>query len=85
MKSSCGHCRLVICQLAVLQVKNKCLKIIAKVLHFSPADMLRELLTGLTISSFIAGLLVSRDPPTLASALIMAELLMAKVPDDYRG
>ncbi len=68
-----------------LQVNNKCLKIIAKVLHFSPPGMLRELLTGLTISSFIAGLLVSRDPPTLASALVLAELLMAKVPDDYRG
>ncbi len=53
-------------------------------LYYSPPDMLHEQLKGLTISSFIAGLLLSHDPPTLASALILAELLMAKVPDDYR-
>lgn len=60
------------------------MKIIAKVLYYSPPEMLKEQLSGLTISSFIAGLLVSRDPPTLASALILAELLIAKVPEDYK-
>ena len=70
--------------LLCVQVKNKCLKIIAKVLYYSPPEMLKEQLSGLTISSFIAGLLVSRDPPTLASALILAELLIAKVPEDYK-
>jgi hypothetical protein len=71
-------------ELLCMQVKNKCLKIIAKVLYYSLPDMLKEQLSGLTISSFIAGLLVSRDPPTLASALILAELLIAKVPEDYK-
>lgn len=64
-------------------MKAKCLKIITKILHFARPDMLRELLQGVAISSFIAGLLASREPATLASAIVLAELLMSKLRDDY--
>jgi E3 ubiquitin-protein ligase TRIP12 len=66
------------------QVKSKCLKIIIKVLNFASPAMLRELLRGVAISSFIAGLLASREPATQAAAILLAEMLIIKLPDDYR-
>ncbi len=42
------------------------------------------MLASIPVSSFIAGLLVSDDPATLASALQMAQMLMDKLPDVFR-
>ncbi len=44
----------------------------------------RSVLASIPVSSFIAGLLVSDDPATLASALQMAQMLMDKLPDVFR-
>lgn len=67
-----------------MQVKAKSLRLIIKIVHYLPAVALEDLLRGVPISSFITGLLGSRDPPTQAGALVLAELLMAKLPTIYR-
>ena len=51
------------------QVKAKALRLVIKICHFLPAVALEDLLRGVPISSFAAGLLASRDPPTQASAV----------------
>ncbi len=65
-------------------MKSKALRLVIKVCHFLPAVALEDLLRGVPISSFAAGLLASRDPPTQAGAIVLAELLMAKLPAVYR-
>ena len=67
-----------------MQVRGKALQVVVKLVHFAPADMLRDLLQNVAISSFIAGLLASTNGVTLASAVLLAELLLCKLPDEYR-
>lgn len=67
-----------------MQVRGKALQVIVKLVHFVPQDMLRELLQSVAISSFIAGLLSSTNGVTLAAAVLLAELLLVKLPDEYR-
>ena len=62
-------------------MKARCLSTITKAVHYASADMLRELLRDVTISSFIASLLSTRDGTTNATAVRLAELLMAKLPE----
>ena len=67
-----------------MQVRHKALQVVVKLVHFAPAAMLRELLQSVAISSFIAGLLTSNNGITLAAAVLLAELLLCKLPDEYR-
>jgi hypothetical protein len=69
---------------AAMQVKAKSLRLVIKVVHFLPAVALEDLLRGVPISSFIAGLLASPDAATQAGAIVLAELLMAKLGPVYR-
>ena len=73
--------------LAVLswQVRSRCLATITKVVHYASADMLREQLKDVTISSFIAGLLATKDGTTTVAAVRLAELLMSKLPEVQAG
>ncbi|CAM6105259.1 unnamed protein product [Calypogeia fissa] len=64
-------------------VRHKCLAAINKLLHFSTPDMLRSLLKESNISSFLAGVLASKDASILITALQIAEMLMQKVPDVF--
>lgn len=64
-----------------LQVKTRCLATITKMVHHASGDMLRELLRDVTISSFIASLLSTREGTTSAAAVRLAELLMDKLPE----
>ena len=68
----------------LVQVRHKALQVVVKLVHFAPAAMLRELLQSVAISSFIAGLLTSSNGITLAAAVLLAELLLCKLPDEYR-
>lgn len=67
-----------------MQVRGKALQVTVKLVHFTPAAMLRDLLQNVAISSFIAGLLTSTNGVTLAAAVLLAELLLCKLPDEYR-
>lgn len=65
-------------------VKYKGLSAIAKIIHFSSADMLTTLLRDLSFSSFIASLLSSKDMPVVAIAVHISETLMQKLPDIFK-
>lgn len=66
------------------QVRHKCLGVMLKALTYTPAPILRELLLHLGVSSFLAGLLPSKDTAVAAAAMHMAEILMAKLPDIFK-
>lgn len=66
-----------------LQVREKVLSIIIKVVQYSPPDLLLPLLKGIPISSFIASLLGSQDTAVLAVGVRLSELLMLKLPDTF--
>ncbi|KAK9798991.1 hypothetical protein WJX73_009807 [Symbiochloris irregularis] len=65
------------------QVKTRCLATVTKMVHYASSDMLRKLLKDVTISSFIASLLSTREGTTNATAVRLAELLMDKLPEIY--
>lgn len=65
-------------------VKYKGLSAIAKIIHFSSADMLTTLLRDLSFSSFIASLLSSKDMPVVAMAVYISETLLQKLPDIFK-
>eukprot|EP00667_Euglena_gracilis_P000444 EG_transcript_444 len=65
-------------------IKARCLAVLAKAIHFLPAEPLQELLRALPISGFLAILLHTSDPYTLASALHVAQILMEKLPAVFR-
>eukprot|EP01113_Clastostelium_recurvatum_P006997 TRINITY_DN1321_c0_g1_i2.p1 TRINITY_DN1321_c0_g1~~TRINITY_DN1321_c0_g1_i2.p1 ORF type:complete len:1980 (+),score=516.89 TRINITY_DN1321_c0_g1_i2:142-6081(+) len=64
-------------------VRHKCLSAITKILHFSTAEMLTDLLKEFAFSSFLAGLLASRDLTIVATALKMSELMLEKLPSIF--
>eukprot|EP00698_Gefionella_okellyi_P017273 TRINITY_DN5031_c0_g1_i1.p1 TRINITY_DN5031_c0_g1~~TRINITY_DN5031_c0_g1_i1.p1 ORF type:complete len:1695 (-),score=309.88 TRINITY_DN5031_c0_g1_i1:43-5127(-) len=61
-------------------VRQKCLAGITKIIHFSTAETLTEVLRHLPFSSFIASLLPSKDPAIVMMALQLCEALVAKLP-----
>ncbi|XP_078166740.1 HECT ubiquitin protein ligase family protein KAK [Carex rostrata] len=61
-------------------IRHKCLSVIAKLMYYSPADMIQTLLGTTNISSFLAGILAWKDPQVLIPALQIAETLMEKLP-----
>nr|PNR54131.1 hypothetical protein PHYPA_007807 [Physcomitrium patens] len=64
-------------------VRHKCLAAIIKLVHFTAPEMLRSLLQESNISSFLAGVLASKDMSLLTKALQIAEMLMQKLPDVF--
>eukprot|EP00250_Pteridium_aquilinum_P010869 c19685_g1_i1 orf=681-4355(+) len=64
-------------------VRSTCLDAIRKLVHFSTADMLRPIFQELNISSFLIGVLASKDPTPQITALQIADLLMQKLPDYF--
>eukprot|EP00245_Coleochaete_scutata_P015662 TRINITY_DN706_c0_g1_i1.p1 TRINITY_DN706_c0_g1~~TRINITY_DN706_c0_g1_i1.p1 ORF type:complete len:1941 (-),score=419.45 TRINITY_DN706_c0_g1_i1:667-6414(-) len=64
-------------------VRYRCLSALSKLLHFGNPEMLLSLLQEANISSFLAGVLASKDPAILNTALQMAEMLMQKLPDVF--
>ncbi|KAG0572814.1 hypothetical protein KC19_VG127600 [Ceratodon purpureus] len=64
-------------------VRHKCLAAISKLVHFSTPEILRSLLLESNISSFVAGVLGSKDVSLLMMALQIAEMLMQKLPDVF--
>jgi E3 ubiquitin-protein ligase TRIP12 len=66
-------------------VRARCLGTISKLLAVSSPEQLQTVLADLPISSFVAGLLTSRDLKAQAAAIQMAEILMAKLPEVFSG
>ncbi|KAJ1701879.1 hypothetical protein LUZ63_001658 [Rhynchospora breviuscula] len=64
-------------------IRHKCLSVIAKLMHYSSADMIQTLLGTTNISSFLAGILAWKDPQVLIPALEIAETLMEKLPGTF--
>jgi E3 ubiquitin-protein ligase TRIP12 len=62
------------------QVKRQCLNAIAKMLYFTPASTLAEVLRTVPISSLISQMLGAKDPQIAAAGMQMAEILMEKLP-----
>lgn len=61
-------------------VRHRCLATIVKMLYFATPDQLECLLADLSISSFVASLLNSRDARAQAYGIQMAEILMEQLP-----
>lgn len=64
-------------------VRSTCLDAIRKLVHFSTADMLRPIFQDLNISSFLVGVIASKDPTAQITSLQIAELLMQKLQDYF--
>ncbi|KAI5054672.1 hypothetical protein GOP47_0029817 [Adiantum capillus-veneris] len=65
-------------------VRSTCLDAIRKLVYFSSADILRPIFHELNISSFLVGLLASKDPTPQIAALQIADLLMQKLEDHFQ-
>jgi E3 ubiquitin-protein ligase TRIP12 len=65
-------------------IRYKCLMAITKIVYFSNATILVNLLRDLTFSRFLAELLSSDDTPLVATAIYLAENLMEKLSDIFR-
>ncbi|KAE8703155.1 E3 ubiquitin-protein ligase UPL3 [Hibiscus syriacus] len=61
----------------------KCLSVIGKLVYFSSVEMIQSLLSLTNISSFLAGVLASKDPHVLVPSLKIAEILMEKLPATF--
>ncbi|KAK8625185.1 hypothetical protein V6N13_090061 [Hibiscus sabdariffa] len=64
-------------------VRHKCLSVVGKIMYFSSADMIQNLLSVTNISSFLAGVLAWKDPHVLIPSLQIAEILMEKLPGTF--
>ncbi|PPS00582.1 hypothetical protein GOBAR_AA20078 [Gossypium barbadense] len=64
-------------------VRHKCLSVIGKLMYFSSAEMIQNLLSVTNISSFLAGVLAWKDPYVLVPSLQIAEILMEKLPGTF--
>ncbi|KAK8582512.1 hypothetical protein V6N13_069289 [Hibiscus sabdariffa] len=60
-----------------------CLSVVGKIMYFSSADMIQNLLSVTNISSFLAGVLAWKDPHVLIPSLQIAEILMEKLPGTF--
>lgn len=64
-------------------VHSKSLKAILRMLYLANGDLLKEVLSNQLISAQIAGMLASKDLTTVISAILMADILIKKLPDTF--
>lgn len=64
-------------------VKHKCLCSILKMLYHAPRTLLKDVLVKIPISSYIAGMLSSKDLRITCSALQKSDILMSKLSDTF--
>ncbi|XP_036409821.1 E3 ubiquitin-protein ligase TRIP12-like isoform X2 [Megalops cyprinoides] len=64
-------------------VRHKCLRAILRIIYFSDAQLLRDVLKNHAVSSHIASMLSSQDLRIVVGALQMAEILMQKLADVF--
>ena len=61
-------------------VKHRCLQSLLRMIFYSPAALLEDILRQQSISSHIASMLASPDQKIVISALQISEILMRKLP-----
>ncbi|GAX77476.1 hypothetical protein CEUSTIGMA_g4920.t1 [Chlamydomonas eustigma] len=66
-------------------VRHACLEAVSQIICASSSSMLEEGLRNLPVSNFIGSLLSGRDMTATAYAILMAEVLMEKLPNVYRS
>jgi E3 ubiquitin-protein ligase TRIP12 len=64
-------------------VKHRCLQSLLRMIYYSSADLLENILKQQSISSHIASMLASSDYKIVISALQISEILMKKLPDIF--
>lgn len=64
-------------------VRHKCLRAILRIIYFSDAELLKDVLRNHAVSSHIASMLSSQDLKIVVGSLQMAEILMQKLPDVF--
>ncbi|KAI0272306.1 hypothetical protein BC834DRAFT_1030472 [Gloeopeniophorella convolvens] len=69
----------------ITTVRIKTLTGLLKAISYLEADEIKRVLTSVPIASFASSILSSKDHPTLViGALQLVELLLAKIPEEYR-
>ncbi|GAB2291950.1 E3 ubiquitin-protein ligase upl3 [Dionaea muscipula] len=63
--------------------RHKSLSVIGKLMYFGTADMISSLNSITNISSFLAGVLASKDSQVLVPALQISDILMEKLPGTF--
>lgn len=81
----CFYCHQVYSSTVMPNVRSRCLAIVVKLLAVASPSQLQTVLADLPISSFVAGLLTSRDTRAQAVAIQMGEILMSKLPQIFAG
>ncbi|XP_014491908.1 E3 ubiquitin-protein ligase UPL4 isoform X1 [Vigna radiata var. radiata] len=68
---------------ASLYVWHGCLSVMYKIVRLSKSGVHDEFLKNVNISSFLAGVFTQKDQHTLMLALLIAEIILQKFPDDF--
>eukprot|EP01064_Diplonema_japonicum_P025883 TRINITY_DN372_c2_g1_i2.p1 TRINITY_DN372_c2_g1~~TRINITY_DN372_c2_g1_i2.p1 ORF type:complete len:1560 (+),score=412.28 TRINITY_DN372_c2_g1_i2:118-4797(+) len=63
--------------------KHRSISVIAAVLHYAPADLLKDSLSSLPISSFIAHIIHSGELVAVTTGVHVAQVLIDKLPDIF--
>ncbi|GFY77812.1 e3 ubiquitin-protein ligase TRIP12 [Trichonephila inaurata madagascariensis] len=74
----------IYCSSAGTTVKHKCLRAMLRMIYFAPPEVLHQVLKQQSISRHIASMLATQDIRTVIPALQIAEILMQKLPSDFR-
>jgi E3 ubiquitin-protein ligase TRIP12 len=64
-------------------IKYKCLKALLRMINCATSELLTEVLSNISVSSYIATMLKSQDYKVVVGAFQMAVLLMDKLPDIF--
>ncbi|RDD46629.1 E3 ubiquitin-protein ligase TRIP12 [Trichoplax sp. H2] len=68
-----------------LDVRLRCLDAILKMIYFSSSEVLRDILRDHAISCYLTLMISSKEIRTIASSLLMAQVLMHKLEDVFRN
>ncbi|XP_045199519.2 E3 ubiquitin-protein ligase TRIP12-like isoform X2 [Mercenaria mercenaria] len=64
-------------------VRHKCLQTLLRMIYYSSADLLKDVLKSQPVSSHIAAMMASQDLKVVVGGIQMAETLMQKLPDIF--
>lgn len=74
----------IYCSSAGSTVKHKCLRAMLRMVYFAPAEPLQEVLKNQSVARHLAAMLASQEFRTIISALQISEILMQKLPTEFR-
>ncbi|KAF8778063.1 E3 ubiquitin-protein ligase TRIP12 like protein [Argiope bruennichi] len=74
----------IYCSSAGSTVKHKCLRAMLRMVYFAPPDVLHQVLKKQAIARHIASMLATQEFRTVIAALQLAEILMQKLPSEFR-